>query len=61
MTRAEMIERLVDFEIARFFERGDMADYMSYIFRTGVVGFDEYTDEELKQECEDYGLNEGGE
>lgn len=58
MTRQEMIEKLVDRDINMFFERADMADYLSYLFRTGVVGYDSYTDKELEDECFDYGLNE---
>jgi hypothetical protein len=33
-----------------------MADYVSYIFRNGVLGYEKYTDEELLGECLDYGL-----
>jgi hypothetical protein len=56
MKREELIEKLVDFEVERFFQRGDMADFVSYIFRNGVVGYEKYSDEELLGECLDYGL-----
>jgi hypothetical protein len=56
MKREELIEKLVDFEVDRFFQRSDMADYVSYIFRNGVLGYEKYTDEELLGECLDYGL-----
>lgn len=58
MTREQMIEKLVDYEVNRFFDRADMADYVSYIFRNGVKGYDSYSDSELLDECADYGLLE---
>ena len=61
MGRSEMIEKLVDRDIDSFFDRADMADYLSYILRIGVVGYDNYSDEELLNECLDYGLIEENE
>lgn len=57
-TRDEMIDLLVDADINSFFDRDDMADYLSYRLRTGIKGYDDYTDQELENELVDRELIE---
>lgn len=53
-----MIDLLVDADINSFFDRDDMADYLSYLLRTGIKGYDSYSDQELENELVDRELIE---
>lgn len=57
-SKQALIEMLIDDDINGFFDRDDQADYLSYILRTGFVGYQDQTYEELKDECFDRGFFE---
>lgn len=58
MTKNEMIEMLVDDDINDWHDRDDQADYLSYLLRRGFKGYDDYTEEELRNELFDRELIE---
>jgi hypothetical protein len=49
MTRDEKIDRLVDDDFDRI-RQGDMSETLDYMLRRGIVGYDNYSDEEIEQE-----------
>ena len=51
-----MIDMLIDDDLNRFFDRDDMADYLSYLLRTGIKGYDSYSDQDLENEIFDRSL-----
>lgn len=55
-SKQALIEMLIDDDINGFFDRDDQADYLSYILRTGFVGYQDQTYDELLQECSDRGF-----
>lgn len=58
MTKQYLISLLVDSDVESFFDRDDPADYLAYVFRTGIKGYQDYEYEELLNECIDRNLEE---
>lgn len=58
MTKFDMIELLVDDDINSWYDRDDQCDYLSYLLRRGFKGYDDYTEEELRNELIDRELIE---
>jgi hypothetical protein len=58
MTRQYLISLLIDSDIESFFDRDDASDYLAYVFRTGIKGYENYEYEELLNECIDRNLTE---
>lgn len=58
MTKFDMIELLVDDDINSWYDRDDQYDYLSYLLRRGFKGYDDYTEEELRNELIDRELIE---
>jgi len=50
-SRVVLIDLLVDNDLNDWFSKSDMADYFSYLLRTGIKGYDYWTDQELIDEC----------
>ena len=50
-SREKMIEWLVDSDINDWYDRADQADYLSCLLRTGFIGYEQQSYEELEQEC----------
>lgn len=58
LNRVLAINLLVDDDLNGWYDRDDQADYFSYLLRTGIKGYDDYTDAELGDELHDRGLDE---
>ena len=52
-SREKMIEWLVDSDINDWYDKADQADYLSFLLRTGFIGYEKQSYEELEQECRD--------
>lgn len=53
MKRHEMIDALVSKDIERFFDRDDAEEYLDYLLRVGLIGYDSMTDQEIRDEYYD--------
>lgn len=49
--RKTLIELLIDDDLNDWFTKSDQADYLSYLLRTGFIGYNHWTDQELIDEC----------
>jgi hypothetical protein len=50
MLRAEMIDLLIDDDLNSWYDRDDKDDYFAFIMRTGFVGYENQTDQEIIDE-----------
>jgi len=57
----KLINLLIDADIESFFDREDACDYLAYLFRNGIKGYENYEYDELLNECIDRNLIEENE
>lgn len=50
MNRDQMIDELVNLDIERFFDRDDPADYLAYLLKVGLVGYEKLSDQEIRDQ-----------
>lgn len=50
-SRQALIDMLIDDDINGFYDGNDQAAYLSFILRSGFVGYDNQLAEELIEEC----------
>lgn len=56
MTRDEMINELINNDLNDWYDREDQEEYFAYLLRTGFIGYEQQTDQQLTDEMYDRGL-----
>ena len=56
MNRNEMIDLLIDSDLNDWFASEDKEDYFAKVVRKGFIGYENWHDQELEQECIDRGI-----
>jgi hypothetical protein len=58
MNRNEMIDLLIDDDLNSWYDRDDKDDYFAFIMRKGFIGYENWYDNDLRNEMINRGLIE---
>ena len=53
ISKEKMIDWLIDSDVNDWYDKAEQQAYLSHILRTGFVGYENQSYEELKTECEE--------